>query len=304
MARGTALAALAALALAAPARSATLDCERVDLPEVRGALARLPAPRVILVAGSLRNVTLESFARFLIAMGYPAARIADPHDGALSRSGYGDAEALAGEVAWHVEHDGMAPILIGHSRGGMLVMRTLHELAGSFHSAIPVWDPATRTALPRTTILDPATGTSRPVAGLAVDYAVAIATGKLPRVWQGQWDMLPRLRQVPDSARRFTGFHIQGDLIAGDVFGIEPYISVHAAQVRNVVLPASYSHIGAVDLAPLAADPRTRAYVDAWRPGSAAAPPAGATVQNLGLGEEVWYGVKRAWCEAATRRAA
>ena len=301
--RAAAIASIAAGFLAVAADAATLDCDHVESPAVRAALAHLPAPRVILIAGSLPSVTLDSFARFLIGMGYPADRIADPFDGRLSRSGYADAVALAGEVAWDVEHDGMPPMLIGHSRGGMLVMRTLHELAGAFGAAIPVWDPTRRVALPRTTYVDPASGTSKPVVGIAVDYAVAIATGKLPRVWQGQWDMLPLLRRVPDTAREFTGFHIDGDLIAGDVLGIDPYETEHAARVRNVVLPASYTHIGAVELEPLAADASTREFIRAWHPGSAAPPPAGASTRNLGLATEVWYGVKRAWCRAAQRRA-
>jgi hypothetical protein len=185
----------------------------------------------------------------------------------------------------------------------MLVLRTLHELAGAFHRAIDVRDPATGQSLQRSAFVDPRDGRRKAVVGgVQVDYAVAIATGKLPRVWQGQWDMLPLLRRIPDSVHDFTGFHIEGDLVSGDAFGIDPYVAVHAAHVRNVVLPSRYTHAGAIDLAHLAADPALRAWIDAWRPGTSATPPPGDS-RNLGLGVELWYGVKRAWCRAAQARA-
>jgi hypothetical protein len=285
-------------ARAQPATLAALDCDDVGSNAVSTVLAHAPAPRLILIKGTLPQVTLDSLAHFLAGMGYPLARIADPRDGSLSRSGYEDSGALAGEVAWQYEHDGMPPILVGHSRGGMLVIRTLHTLAGAFGDAVEVRDPLTGRALGRTTILDPATGMRRPALGLTLDFAAVIATGKLPRIWQGQWDMLPLLRHIPDTVRDFLGFHIEGDLIAGDVFGIEPYVPVGRAHVRNIVLPATYSHIGAPDTAHLAADASIRAWIDAWRPGTSAAPPPGDT-RNLGLAVELWYGIKRAWCREA-----
>lgn len=288
-----ALAAAAALPLAARARADTLACATPQALPGPGA----HAPRVILIAGSLPQLTLDSVAHFLIGMGYPAERIADPHDGALSRSGYADATELAGEVAWHVERDGVAPILVGHSRGGMLVMRALHTLAGAFGPSVQVFDPVRRQALPRTGV--DARGGPRAVVGLHVEQAIVIATGRLPRVWQGQWDMLPLLRRVPDTARAFTGFHIEGDMISGDALGIEPYVPMHEARVRNVVLPASYSHVGAVDLAHLAADARTRAFVAAWQPQHEPPLPDGADMRNLGLGAELWHAVRAAWCAAA-----
>jgi hypothetical protein len=291
-----------ACAAAHAATLAALDCDDVGGQAVSTVLAHAPAPRLILIKGTLPQVTLDSLAHFLSGMGYPLARIADPRDGSLSRSGYEDSAALAGEVAWQYEHDGMAPILVGHSRGGMLVIRTLHTLAGAFGDAIEVRDPGTGRGLARTAIVDPATGVRRPVLGLTLDFAAVIATGKLPRIWQGQWDMLPLLRRIPDTVRDFLGLHIEGDVIAGDVFGIERYVPVGSAHVRNVVLPATYSHIGAPDTAHLAADPSMRAWIDAWRPGSTATPPPGDT-RNLGLAVELWYGIKRAWCREAQQEA-
>lgn len=301
-------AALAAGSLASAAQPATsaasaqirrLDCDDLDASAVRDVLAHAPAPRVILINGSLPLLTLDPLARFLIAMGYPAERLKDARDGALSVTGYQDSLRLAGIVAWHYERDGMAPMLIGHSRGGMLVVRTLHELAGAFSDEVPVWDPVRDEPLDRTTLVDPLTGRTRPVVGLQVGYAVALATGKLPRLWQGQWTMLRRLRQIPDTVRHFTGIRIEGDLIAGDFLGHDPYVAVHAAHVRNVTLPSTYSHLDAPYVEHLAADPATRAWIDAFRPDRAAPLPEGSNTTNLLHAAEIWYGVKRTWCREA-----
>ena len=115
----------------------------------------LPAPRMVNLHGSVPIITMEPFAEFLIGMGYPEAALRDPYDGSLTRSSFADSEALAGSLAWYYEHDAMRPMLIGHSQGGMMVMRVLHELAGGFRDAIAVVDPATRTALARTTLPRP-----------------------------------------------------------------------------------------------------------------------------------------------------
>jgi hypothetical protein len=281
---------------------ASVACD--DPAAARIAVAGAAAPRVILVQGSLPFVTMDSLAGFLIAMGYPEERLRDPRDGGFTTSGYVDSVKLAGIVAWHVERDGMPPILIGHSRGGMVVIRTLHELAGAFQAEIPVWDPMRDEPLDRTTIVDPRSGASRPVVGLAVHHAVAIATGKLPRLLLGQWSMLRRVREVPDTVDDFTGFAIEGDLIADGVLGREPYVPLGRARVRNVTLPGSTSHVEAVALAPLAADPAAHAWIDAYRPDRGdGVPVALAQLPNILAGAELWYGVRRAWCEESRARA-
>jgi hypothetical protein len=304
LAAGVRAAGCAELPGAEPQRAAllALSCDDVDTRAVRDVLAQAEAPRIVLIAGSLPWITMEPFARFLAGMGYPAARLRDPRDGALSQSGYEDSAKLAGLVAWHYEHDAMAPMLIGHSRGGMVVVRTLHELAGAFGDAIPVWDPVRDEPLARTTIVDPYTRRERPVVGLTVDYAAAIATGRLPRLLQGQWSMLKRLHAIPDTVRDFTAYTIPGDLIAGSLLDREPYAAQGRAQVRNVELPATTLHVDAVRVDQLAADPVTRAWIDAYRPGSAAPLPPGDTT-NLLEAADVWYGVRTAWCRAAQAKA-
>ena len=73
----------AAFAIGAPSRIpqpvaqrlAALDCERVSASDVRDVLARAPAPRIVLLQGSVPLVTMEPFARFLADMGYPEDRL-------------------------------------------------------------------------------------------------------------------------------------------------------------------------------------------------------------------------------------
>ena len=289
-----------------PANAAALlalDCERLGRVEASSALAGMPAPRIVLLHGSIPIVTMEPLAQFLMGMGYPEASLRDPADGSFTRSSFGDSAELAGMLAWYYERDGLRPMLIGHSGGGMLVMRTLHELAGAFHDGIAVVDPTTGTALPRTTIRDPYTGEQRPVIGITLSFASAIATGKLARVLLGQWTMLDKLRKVPDTVLEFTGFAIAWDPIAGTLGEAEPYVATGTSRVRNVLLPSRYSHIGAPITEHLPAQPGTRAFVLAWRPDADALPlPEGEDVRNVELAADLWHSIRRHWCLEGQRR--
>ncbi len=261
-------------------------------------LSRVPAPRIVLLQGSVPLVTMEPFARFLIAMGYPANRLRNPRDGAFSYSSFADSAQLAGELAFDYEQSGMEPMLIGHSQGGMLAIRTLYELAGAFHATLHVVDPATGEALARTSIVDPHTGQPRPVVGLHVAYAAALATGWLPRLVLGQWSMLQRLRRIPDTTDEFSGFILPHDPIAGNLLGDSAYESLGRARVRSVVLPERYHHLSLPRTEHLAADPTIRAWIDAWSPESRAASPEGDT-SNLVHATDIWYSIKRRWCQQA-----
>ena len=285
----------AALDPALAPRIRALDCARVSGADVRDILSQAPAPRIALLQGSVPIVTMRPFARFLIAMGYPEARLTNPRTGRYSYSSFGDSARLAGMLAFDYEQTGMEPMLIGHSQGGMLVIRTLYEFAGGYHDALPVVDPATGEPLGRTTIVDPHTGRTRPVVGLHVAYAAALATGFLPRLLLGQWDMLQRLRGIPDTAGEFTGFILPHDPIAGNLLGDRLYRALGAAHVRNVTLPAGYHHVMLPRVAHLALDPALHAFVDAWTPDSTSAPPPGDT-SNLVHAADIWYSVKRNWC--------
>jgi hypothetical protein len=280
-----------------------LDCRHVAASDVAQVLAKVTAPRIILFEGSLAVTTMEPFAEFLVAMGYPRERLRDPRDGRVSQRSFGTSRRWAGTVAWYYESEGMMPMLIGHSQGGMMVLRILYELDGAFDDAIPVWDPVAGEALPRTTILDPRTGETRPVRGVTVDYAAALATGKLMRVLLGQWDMIARLRRVPDTVVDFTGFSIPWDPVAGTLGDPEPYVAIGTARVRNVTLPSRYSHVGLPDTLHLATQEATRRWIDAWSPEATSSPPVGDGIDaaNIVHAADIWYSVKQHWCQVAQR---
>ena len=230
------------------------------------------------------------------------ARIRNPADGAWSYSSAGSSAALAGMIAWHYEREGMMPILVGFSGGGMLAVRTLHELAGAFASRVTVVNALTGEALPRDTIVDPESGRERPALGLKVPYAAALATGTLPRLLLGQWTMLGKLHDIPDTVDQFTGFVIEWDLIAGTVPGATRYAATGTARVRNVTLPASYHHVDLPRTEHLAANALTRAWIDSYHPDIAAPlPDAAVDATNLLHAADIWHSVARNWCHEAQR---
>jgi hypothetical protein len=288
---------------AVAARLLALDPGRVSRSDVADVLAHVPAPRIVLLQGSLAPVTMEPFAEFLIGMGYPPDRLRNPRDGSYSSSSFTDSRQIAGTLAWYYESEGVRPLVIGHSQGGMIAIRVLYELAGAFGDAIPVWNPVTDAPLPRTVIVDPLSGDSRPVVGFRLPYVAALATGKLARVLLGQWEMLAKLREIPDTVEEFTGFAIEWDLIAGLFPRSDPYLATGSATVRNVILPAAYTHIGLPETLHLANDPATRAWIEAYVPGGNAALPddAGVDTTNLVHAADIWHSVKRHWTIEARR---
>lgn len=291
-----------AASLAAPAHGAGLpDCERPESFTANDLPAR-QAPRIVLLQGSLGLVTMAPLGAFLAAMGYPSERLADPRTGEMTTDSDLDGRDLAGMLAWEAEHDGVRPMIIGHSKGGGVVIDTLRALAGLRGAGIPVVDPRTGIAEARDTFTDPLTARPLKVTDLRLPYAAAIATGRMPRVLRGQFELARVLREIPDSVERFTGFTIPFDPIAGAFAGDEdPYVATGTAKVRNVVLPVATSHIGAPITEPLAHDPDTRAWIERHRPGSDEPWPALSDTTNLVMAAELWYDIKRAWCGEARR---
>ncbi len=289
------------------ARLLALDPERLSAEDIREVLAHAPAPQVIGLHGSVPIVDMSAFAEFLVAMGYPAARLRNPADGTFTYASFGTSQRLAGIVAWHYERDGLVPMLIGHSLGGMLVVRTLLDLAGENGSAIPVWDPVRDAAQPRTTIVDPISASVRPVAGLVVPYAAVLATGSPMRTLLGRWGMVPPYRSVPDSVEEFTAFFVAWDPIAGtgsDPAAENPYRPTGSARVRNVNLPAAYGHIGLPLAGHLAANPATRAWIERYDPRThPPLPPAiaDADIANIVHAADIWYSIRKHWALAAQR---
>lgn len=299
-----AAAALAAWLAAPPARAAGQPLPECARPETFAASA-LPAdraPRIVLLQGALGIVTMAPLGEFLALMGYPARQLADPRTGAMTTDSDVDGRELAGMLAWQYEHDGVRPMIVGHSKGGGVVIDTLRALAGLRGAEIPVVDARTGAVLPRDRFVDPLTGKPEAVTDLHLPYAAAIATGRMPRILRGQFELARVLRDVPDSARAFTGFTIPFDPIAGAFAGDEdPYRALGTARVRNVVLPATTSHIGAPLADHLARDAATRDWIERYRPGTDAPWPQDADTSNLILAAELWYDVKRAWCGEAAR---
>lgn len=289
-------------------RLLALDPAHISDQDVRQVLAKGPAPRIILIHGGVYPVYLlmESFGRFLVGMGYPEARIRDPRDGSWSYSPYMTSGQLAGLVAWQYERDGMRPMLIGHSQGGLYAVKILKDLAGQSGDSLRVWNPLTWSFEDRTTIEDPLTGRQRPVVGLSVSYASAVGAGGLALVLPNQWGDLETLRRIPDTVDEFTGFFVDYDMIALSFPGNPldtPYVADGNASVRNVKLPPTYNHITVPDTDDLAQDPKTRAWINAYVPGARADPsglPASAQVHVL-WAADVWYSIKKHWCLEAQR---
>jgi len=277
----------------------SLNPENITEEDVRKVLSRSPAPRIINLNGSIPLITMDSFSKFLIAMGYPEKSVRSPLDGAYSMSSYASSEKLAGYVAWHYEKEGLMPILIGHSQGGMIVIKVLHELDGAFHDRLQVWNPLTGENEGRHFITDPLTSNEHAVRGLKLGYASAVATGKLMRFLLGQWSMLGKLRHIPDTVEEFAGFHIRHDLIGSDLTG-RNYSPLGSARVRNVMLPASYSHITIPLTENLAADPGSREWINIYVPQTdAPLLPEGLSrdeSRNILFAAEQWFYIKKHWC--------
>ena len=110
---------------------------RVSARDVAEVLSKAPAPRIMLVHGGVYPVHLAmvSFGTFLAELGYPEAKIRDPGNGDWSYSPYTTTARLAGIAAWHYEQDGLRPMIIGHSQGGLYVVKVLKELAGTVPAA-------------------------------------------------------------------------------------------------------------------------------------------------------------------------
>ncbi len=244
-------------------RILALDPERIGEDDVRNALAKGPTPRIFEIHGGVYpvQVLMQSFAEFLIGMGYPENRIRDPGDGSFSRSPYELSEHQAGEIAWYYEHEGVRPMLVGHSQGGIQVVKILHELAGTFGPTRRVFNPVTRELEERTTIVDPLT----------------------------------------DTVDAFTGYRIGLDFFAWDAPGLEAVKTFHAegkAKVRNVTLPAVYSHVFVPATSQLAESTAMRTWLNAFDPdneaGRAAVPDAAAA--NVMFAADVWHSIKKHWC--------
>ncbi len=285
-------------------RILALDPLRVTPSDVRDILAKGPTPRIMLIHGGIYPVHLAmvSFGHFLVGMGYPEAQIRDPFDDSWSHSPYEDAERLAGIAAWYYEKTGMAPMMIGHSQGGMQAVKVLHVLNGEYAEKVAVWNPTTDFAEGRTAIVDPLTGKPQPVVGMRIGYVSAVGAGGAAFILPNQWSLLGKLRTIPDTVEEFVGYSIDVDFWAWTLpgEGDTRYANGGRAHVRNVTLPAGIGHVTAPASAALATEAPMRAWIEAYAPGTTVPPPPGAE-DNISWAADVWYYVKKFWVIEAQR---
>jgi hypothetical protein len=280
-------------------RILAINPDRVTDADVRTKLARGPTPRIINVHGGIYPVHLvmESFASFLVGMGYPEAKIRHPGDGRLSLSPYESSAEIAGTLAWYYEHEAAMPMMVGHSQGGIQAVKVLYELDGAFGNRIQVWNPITEAAEDRVTIVDPFTAKPRPVLGLTVGYVSVVGAGGAALLLPNQWSMAERLRTIPDTVEEFTGYSIGVDMIAWDFSSSASDFRANGkAQVRNVLLPASYFHVTVAATSHLARDQAMREWLNAYRPGQVnGEPPGESSTDNALWAADVWFNIKRHW---------
>jgi hypothetical protein len=288
-------------------RILALDPERITADDVRNTLARGPAPQIMLVHGGIVGVYLVmvSTGHFLTGMGYPETRIRHPGDGRWSHSCYENSAQIAGLLAWYYERDGMRPMMIGHSQGGVQAVKVLYELAGQLDNPLRVWNPFKDAAEERTTILDPLTGKVRQVIGLSASYVSTLDSGGIMMVLPNQWKMLDKLRRIPDTVDNLTGYTIGVDFWPWPIPGFEgsePFKAIGTAKIRNVILPATYDHVDAPRIAQLAAIPAAREWLESYHPDKAMPdPPEEAEGYAIVWAADVWHSVKKQWALEAQR---
>jgi len=283
-------------------RILALNPERVSAQEVSEILSNLPAPRVINIHGGIYPVYLamKSFSLFLVGMGYPATNICNPGNGKYSFSCYTSSDKIAGAVAWYYEHEPLRPVLVGHSQGGMQVVKVLYKLSGSSTDQLKVWNPLTRKYEPRTVIRDPLTGEPTPVVGLRLPYASAVGAGGFTRLLPNQWEMLGRLRKIPNSVEDFTGFSMGFDLFGGDLLGFGPwneYAAKGTAQVRNVRLPIGDNHVTVPVTKHLLKSQQIKDWINAYSPSADPKPKVkfDSSSTHIVWAADVWYSLKQHW---------
>jgi len=283
-----------------------LNPEAVTARDVADVLARAPAPQIILIHGGLASVIDEmvSFSEFLQGMGYPGVNLTNAGDGTYTFSCYEDSDMIAGVIAWYYEQEGLRPMMVGHSQGGIQAIKVLHQLAGHFSPSLNVHNPLTWQAEDRDEIVDPLTGQHRPVVGLKLPYVSSVGAGGLTRVLPNQWEMNFKLRTIPDSVEEFTGFCKKNDLLGGDYLGYGPANEAEAsgtAVVRNVWLPTEYDHGKIPATKHLLRSPAMKDWINNYRASKEPVVYLKLDVAFAGdsrhilWAADVWYSIKKHW---------
>ena len=283
--------------------SLALDPEHISAADVRESCRSRRHRASSTSRAAWRWVTMQPFAQFLVAMGYPEERLRNPPTARFRIRALPTARRLAGTLAWYYESEGMMPMLIGHSQGGMLVIRVLHELAGRFTSDRGVESASRRIGAAHVDhgpTRRPRASGRRPegaLCGGAGDRQVAaLAAGAMDHA-----------RQIAVDSGLGRGIHRLHHTVGSDrryVSGSEPYRATGTAEVRNVELPAGTSHIGLPDTQALASNAETRAWIESLSPGRSIAADRivdGVETGQLVAAAEIWFSVKKHWCLEAQR---
>jgi len=287
-------------------RVMALDSEHVTEKDIREVLAGTPAPRIINIHGGLLPIdgSMVSFSEFLVGMGYPRVSIQSPRDGSYTFGYYVSSEKLSGVIAWYYEREGLRPMMVGHSQGGIQAIKVLYKLAAPSTEKIAVWNPLTWKAEERYDFIDPLTGKSRPVVGLRVPYATVVVAGGLGRILPNQWEMNGKLRKIPDSVEEFTGFQKGMDILGGDFLGYgsgNDYKSEGTASVRNVRLPYNYSHSFIPSTKHLLKSQEIKDWINKYQPGCGTVETPELDVKfdadssHILWAADVWYSIKKHW---------
>jgi hypothetical protein len=282
-----------------------LDPENITEKDIKEVLSNAPAPRIVNIHGGVypiffMKMLMKSFSELVISMGYPEESIRSPIDGTYSYSCYFGSEKLAGLIAWYYEREGMRPMMVGHSQGGMQAVKVLHILAGNFSKEVPVWNPLIKEKEDRTYIIDPLTGVSLPVVDMKLSYVTAVGAGGFTRLLPNQWSMIGRLRSIPDSVEEFTGFYMGMDLLGGDYLGFGSMNKFKAngkARVRNVKLPLGYNHITIPGTKHLAEDREIRDWINNYIPEEEPEMTVtfSSSSKHILWAADVWYSIKKHW---------
>ncbi len=97
-------------------------------------LAHAPAPRIINIHGGVYRGSFPTWSpsrNFSSAWAIRPASLTNPNDGTYSFSCYESSEKIAGVIAWYYEQEGLRPMMVGHSQGGMQAVKVLGQFAAS-----------------------------------------------------------------------------------------------------------------------------------------------------------------------------
>ncbi len=298
-------------------RILALDPLDIGPAEVKETLSKGPAPWIMPISPAFPGPFIfKDLFKFLIDMGYPPGRIGDPRSDDFTLSYRERSEVIAGMAAWMYERDGMSPMLVGWSAGGITAMAALHDLnrpAGG--SELRVVSGLTGEAEARGWVRDPYTGEKRPIAGLKISFAGVLMAGGLGRLFHlFRWGDRPPLRSVPDSVGELLAFHAPSDplgtdLFSGDTARANEFKPMGKAKVRTIIADPSYGHVNVIHCYLRTQSKKGRGWADSYRPvGGWGVRDFRKTARysldwgkrNLWCGE-LWYAVKKHWALEAQR---